>query len=100
MTAIDHAIGHGRREKEERSQYEVSLSMLEDVDGVLQRSYGRPLETELPEAVFLVDDLKIPVYDPDLVNALRSVPPQKRNILLLAYLLGDNDAVFGLPAYH
>ena len=94
MTSIDRAINRGRREKDRRAQAEISLDELGDLDNALGRDRGGK-EVELPEAIFDVDGLKIPIVNPDLAKALRSMPPQKRNILLLAYIIGDNDAELG-----
>ena len=94
MTSIDRAINRGRREKDRRAQAEISLDELGDLDNALGRDRGGK-EVELPEAIFDVDGLKIPIVNPDLAKALRSMPPQKWNILLLAYIIGDNDAELG-----
>ncbi len=94
MTSIDRAISRGRREKDRRAQAEISLENLGDLDNALGRDSGGK-EVELPEAIFDVDGLKIPIVNPDLAKALCSLPPQKRNILLLAYIIGDNDAELG-----
>lgn len=94
MTSIDRAISRGRREKNQRAQAEISLEELGDLNNALGRDRSGK-EVELPEAIFDVDGLKIPIVNPDLAKALRSMPPQKRNILLLAYIIGDNDAELG-----
>ena len=94
MTSIDRAISRERREKNRRAQAEVSLEDLGDLDNALGRDRGGK-EVELPEAIFDVEGLKIPIVNPDLAKALSSMPPQKRNILLLAYIIGDNDAELG-----
>ena len=94
MTSIDRAISRGRREKNRRAQAETSLEELGDLNNALGRDRSGK-EVELPEAIFDVDGLKIPIVNPDLAKALRSMPPQKRNILLLAYIIGDNDAELG-----
>ena len=94
MTSIDRAISRGRREKNRRAQAEISLEELGDLNNALGRDRSGK-EVELPEAIFDVDGLKIPIVNPDLAKALRSMPPQKRNILLLAYIIGDNDAELG-----
>ena len=94
MTSIDRAISRGRSEKNQRAQAEISLEELGDLNNALGRDRSGK-EVELPEAIFDVDGLKIPIVNPDLAKALRSMPPQKRNILLLAYIIGDNDAELG-----
>ena len=94
MTSIDRAISRGRREKNQRAQAEISLEELGDLNNALGRDRSGK-EVELPEAIFDVDGLKIPIVNPDLAKALRSMPPQKRNILLLAYIIGDSDAELG-----
>lgn len=95
MTSIDHAINRGMREKGRREMIEVPMSELDDIGDPLHRNGDDRSEIELPEAVFEVDGIKVPILDPNLARALMSMPPQKRNILLLAYIIGDNDVELG-----
>lgn len=91
MKSIDRAISHGRQEKAQKAQIEVSLSSLGDLDTVLPAVYANDSDIDLPETIFYVDGMAIPIYNPDLTAALRAMPPKKRDILLIAYILGDND---------
>lgn len=45
--------------------------------------------------IFEINGLEIPVMNEDLANALRLIPPQRRNIVLLSYLIGKNDVEIG-----
>ena len=95
MTSIDRAISRGRKEKDRQARIEVPLDEWRGLEDTSQRGGMERNEIELPEAVFVVEGLKVPIVDPDLAKALLSMPPQKRNILLLAYIIGDNDAELG-----
>lgn len=92
MIAVNRAIKHGLHEKAARSGYETSLSEIEGLEEWFYLQGNQEREIDAPEDLFIVDDFHIPIKDAKLAAALRSLPPQRRNILLLAYLIGMNDA--------
>ena len=53
------------------------------------------IENDTVSVPFEVAGIKVDVHDPNLVYALRYLVPQKRDIMLLAYFLGKNDAEIG-----
>lgn len=96
IMAIDNAVKRGIRKKNLRAQYEIPLSALE---GEAELACSLPdsglTAQNMAEDVFEINGLEIPVMDEALARALRSIPPQRRNILLLAYLLEKTDAEIG-----
>ena len=92
MTSIDHAVNRARREKQLMAQREVSLNDLENMGASFPLDQSGQDGIQIPEAVFEVDGLKIPIVNAELAKALTYLPPQKRRIFLLAYLIGDSDA--------
>ena len=92
-TSIDHAISRGSSQKARRAQQEVSLSdFSDDYLGVNCTELEVLISEKSKPVVFSVKDIEISVYNKELAQALRTLTPQKRNILLLAYFLGKNDA--------
>jgi len=91
MKAIDRAISYGRKEKEKQAQREVSLNELDDTSSAALPDLQNWQGINVPEAIFNVDGMKVPILNPDLANALRVMPKRKRDILLLAYIIGDTD---------
>ena len=92
MVAVNRAIKHGLHEKAVRSVHETSLSEIEGLDEFLHVQEEQEKEVDTVETVFTVDGFLIPVKNTSLAAALRSLTPQRRNILLLAYLIGLSDA--------
>ena len=91
--AIDHAIYRGRAQKSRKARDEVSLydlpeNMLarpcEELEAVISGK-GAP-------AFFRVDGFEIVVNDEEIAGVLRSLRPQWREIVLLAYFMGKSDA--------
>lgn len=93
IQSINRAIARGIRQKERRAQMEVSLSDLEEEGELtLTTPQGDPALAELASGYFEVGNMSIPVLDPDLARALRSITPERRVVVLLSYLLDESDA--------
>ena len=96
MTAINNAVKRGLRKKRLRAQHEIPLDVL---DENLNVTFGLPdnclSAQDMAADIFEINGLEIPVMNEDLANALRLIPPQRRNIVLLSYLIGKNDVEIG-----
>lgn len=96
MTAINNAVKRGLRKKRLRAQHEIPLDVL-DVN--LNVTFDLPDNClpaqDMAADIFEINGLEIPVMNEDLANALRLIPPQRRNIVLLSYLIGKNDVEIG-----
>lgn len=92
MDSIDHAVGRGLKQKERRGQIEISLYDLSENQLLQSDTFTGVIGMEISSDTFEVEGIKIPVVDADLAQALRAMTPQKRNVLLLAYLLDESDS--------
>ena len=96
LIAINNAVKHGLRKKRLRAQHEIPLDVL---DENLNVTFGLPdnclSAQDMAADIFEINGLEIPVMNEDLANALRLIPPQRRNIVLLSYLIGKNDVEIG-----
>ena len=91
--AIDRAVNRGRKQKSRQAREEVSLYALPE--DVLARSCDELdaiTEGRHTPTIFREGGLEIAVYNEELAAALQSLPPQRRNIVLLAYFIGKSDA--------
>lgn len=95
MISVDHAIARGLKEKERRGQRIVSLNDLQESQLFQFDVQVSGVDSEISSDIFEINGIKISVSDADLAQALRSMMPQKRNILLLAYFVGKSDAEIG-----
>ena len=95
IVAIERAVMRGARQKAQRSKREIPLSALKEEAEVASLEFDGLSAKDMAAEVFDVNGQKVPVLDERLANALRSLPPQKRNIVLLAYLLEMTDAEIG-----
>ena len=92
IQSINRAVARGVRQKERRAQREFSLSDLEDEGELaLAAPQSDPAQMELASDYFEVGNMTIPVLDPALARALRSITPERRVVVLLSYLLGESD---------
>lgn len=91
--AIDHAVIRGRAQKSRKARDEVSLYALPE--NVLARPCEE-LEAVIngkgASALFHVDGLDVIINDEEIAGVLRSLRPQWRDIVLLAYFMGKSDA--------
>ena len=90
--SIDRAVNRGRRQKNRKKQQEISMTDLSD-DAIavpFEEMEQRVVDQQKP-TMFCVGDSSIPVHDEELAQALLSLTPQRRSILLLAYFLEETD---------
>jgi RNA polymerase sigma factor (sigma-70 family) len=96
MTAINNAVKRGLRKKRLRAQHEIPLDVLDENLNVTFDLPDNCLPAQdMAADIFEINGLEIPVMNEDLANALRLIPPQRRNIVLLSYLIGKNDVEIG-----
>ena len=96
MIAIENAVKRGLRKKKLRAQREISFSALEEnIDVSFDPPDNGLSAQDMAADVFEINGLAIPVMDEALAKALRLIPPQRRNIVLLSYLMGKNDVEIG-----
>lgn len=92
IQSINRAVARGIRQKERRAQV-VSLSELQEQGELtLADALPDPAQMDFASDYFEVGSMTIPVIDPALACALRSITPDKRLIVLLSYLLDESDA--------
>ena len=93
LVSIDRAIVRGLRRKQLRAHYEIPLSTLpESLEPSYELQHGGLSDMDAAAYTFMVGGHELPVMDEALALALRSIPPKRREIVLLAYLLGKSDA--------
>ena len=96
MTAINNAVKRGLRKKRLRAQHEIPLTVLdENLNNALDLPDNNLPAQDMAADVFEINGLVIPVMNEDLAKALRLIPPQRRNIVLLSYIMGKNDMEIG-----
>ncbi len=96
IVSIDRAIARGLRRKKRRAMVEISLSEIEDrAEAAYEQEYLGLSVRETAADTFEVGGMEIPIEDENLAKALRSLPPQKRSIVLLALFLGKTDKEIG-----
>ena len=96
MIAIENAVKRGLRKKRLRAQHEISFSALEEnIDVSFDPPDNGLSAQDMAADVFEINGLAIPVMNEALAKALRLIPPQRRNIVLLSYLMGKNDVEIG-----
>lgn len=95
--AVSNAAKKERQKKAARGLMEQSLSELTDATlyGVVAES-GEVEQPEEPCQVFYVQEMNIPVYEPELSKALSYLMPKDREIILLYYFKGLKDAKIAL----
>ena len=90
--SIDRAIKRGRRQKSIRAQHEIPITELPDLAFAFScTELDALLEEEREPTIFRTGGFDIPVHDEQLAQALLSLTPQRRSILLLAYFLNETD---------
>ncbi len=95
MTAINNAVKRGLRKKRLRAQHEIPLTVLdENLNNALDLPDNNLSAQDMAAEVFEINGLAIPVMNEDLAKALRLIPPQRRNVLLLS-IMGKNDVEIG-----
>lgn len=93
IQSINRAIARGIQQKAQKAQIEVSLSeMLEKNDQAMAEPQSKYETSVIPSDYFEVGNAKIPIIDPKLAAALRSLTPERRITVLLSYLLNESDA--------
>lgn len=93
IQSINRAVARGLRQKEQKAQREISLSEVQEMGELaLLTPQNDPALAEIASDYFDVGGRTIPIIDPALARALRSITPEKRIIVLLAYLLDESDA--------
>ncbi|NCE66283.1 sigma-70 family RNA polymerase sigma factor [Pseudoflavonifractor sp. 524-17] len=95
--AVSNAAKKERQKKAARGLMEQSLSKLTDATlyGVVAES-GEVEQPEEPCQIFYVQEMNIPVYEPELSKALSYLMPKDREIILLYYFKGLKDAKIAL----
>ena len=93
--AIDYALRRYHKQRARQAEREISLDDLPDYLASRESEKMTAIEDGTVSVTFEVAGIKVVVHDPDLVNALRYLVPQKRNIMLLAYFLEKSDAEIG-----
>ena len=91
--SVSNAAKKERQKKAARGLMEQSLSELTDAAlyGVVAKS-GEVEQPEEPCHIFYVQEMNIPVYEPELSKALSYLMPKDREIILLYYFKGLKDA--------
>lgn len=94
--SIDRAVNRGRRQRKVKAQHETSLT---DIPEDVLVASNAELEAFAGEkdaiTVFTVGEVEIAVHNEALAQALRTLTPQRRAILLLAYFLDESDMEIG-----
>lgn len=95
--AVSNAAKKECQKKAARGLMEQSLSELTDATlyGVVAES-GEVEQPEEPCQIFYVQEMNIPVYEPELSKALSYLMPKDREIILLYYFKGLKDAKIAL----
>ena len=95
--AVSNAAKKECQKKAARGLMEQSLSKLTDATlyGVVAES-GEVEQPEEPCQIFYVQEMNIPVYEPELSKALYYLMPKDREIILLYYFKGLKDAKIAL----
>lgn len=91
-TAIDFALARYHKQRARQAENEIYLDDLPDYWAARPNEEMTAIDSGIVSVTLAVDGISVDVHDPDLVNALRFLPPQKRDVLLLAYFLGKSDA--------
>ena len=94
---VSNAAKKECQKKAARGLMEQSLSELTDATlyGVVAES-GEVEQPEEPCQIFYVQEMNIPVYEPELSKALSYLMPKDREIILLYYFKGLKDAKIAL----
>jgi len=89
---IENEGKNDRKKIQRRAKREINLSLLAPAD--LERMGGKD-DYDFGGMTFFVRGLRVTVKDPVLGQALASLTPYRRDVILLSYFMGRSDPQIG-----
>ena len=98
IKSFERAIRREQRRIIRTSENETLMSDLGDIDAAIESGEDTILAAMVRESVsktYYVDDIEIIIHDEDLIKAFDTLPPKKRNVVLLSFCTSMNDREIG-----
>ena len=87
-TIIKNEAINAKKEIARRAEHQIEISQLKEDE---LAEIAAEDKYELESMTFLVDDEIVTVHDMKLGQAIASLPPHRREVILLSYFLNKND---------
>ena len=98
IKSFERAIRHEQQRIGKVSENETLMSDMENMEVVMESHEEAVLSAVLKGSLsktYSIDDIEITIHDENLIIALDSLPPKKRNVILLSYCTPMNDREIG-----